>query len=263
MKKLNQTILLLLLALGFAVNLKAQTDTITRSDLVDVVWLRGGSRLTGTIIKWELARGMEFKLATGAIMNIPKNEIDKVYEDVKFDATLPSSLSSNSLTREPKPYAFKEHGLYQSFSAFLNFSDPGGAGLQYSIGHRFNRLLGVGGGLGIESNDFFNDRDLVPVFAEARGYFMPEKISPYYALKIGYGFALKHDYSDEIEAKGGLYFSPEVGVRFGGRAVNFYLGMEYKIQNATYVNSFFWGADGTTTDKLTYRRLEMRTGLVF
>jgi len=263
MKLVKRNILLLLFAIGFVVNLNAQIDTTTRGDLVDIVWLRGGSRLTGTIIKWELARGMEFKLATGAVLIIPKSEIDKVYQDVKFDATLPSSLSSISLAREPKPYAFKEHGLYQSFSAFLNFSDPGGAGLHYSIGHRFSRMLGVGAGLGIESNDFFNDRDLVPVFAEARGYFMPEKISPYYALKIGYGFALKHDYSDEIEAKGGLYFAPEIGVRFGGRAVNYYLGMEYKIQNATYVNNFGWGGEGTFTDKITYRRLEMRTGLVF
>jgi hypothetical protein len=258
LKMLKQTILVLLLAIGFVVNLKAQTDTTTRGDLVDVVWLKGGSRLTGTILKWELARGMEFKLATGAEMIIPKSEIEKVYQDVSIGSAVQSTVS---LLRGPRPYAFKEQGLYQSFSLFLNFADPGGAGIQYSIGHRFNRLLGVGIGLGLESNDFFNNRGMVPVFAEARGYFRSEKISPYYAFKLGYGFALKNNYVEEIDAKGGIYVSPEIGIRFGGRAVNYYLGMEYKIQKATYVNSFGW--EGTSTDKLTYKRVELRTGIVF
>jgi hypothetical protein len=201
---------------------------------------------------------MEFKLATGAMMVIPKSEIQEVFQDIMLNSSYYSGLGPN---RQSHPYKFREHGLYQSFSLFLNFSDPGGAGLTYSMGHRFTRMLGVGGGIGIESNDFFNDRDQVPLFVEARGFFLKEKISPYYAVKLGYGFALKHEFSNEIEAKGGVYFSPEIGVRFGSRAVNYYLGMEYKIMGATYVNSLGW--DGTATDKITYRRLEMRTGLLF
>ncbi len=246
------------MVIGLNMYLTAQADTATRGDLVDVVWLKGGSRLTGTIVKWELARGMEFRLATGAVMEIPRNEIEKVYQDVQQNSIF---SSGPSLPRLPHPYAFKEHGLYQSFSVFLNFSDPGGAGLHYSIGHRFSRLVGVGGGIGIESNDFFNDRGLVPVFAEARGYFRADKISPYYAFKMGYGFAIKNSSFEQVDARGGFYMSPEVGVRFGGSTVNYYLGIEYKLQSAIYVNYFDW--QGTSTDKITYKRVEMRTGIVF
>jgi len=255
---LKTCICLLFFAFGFVLNLKAQADSTSHPVMVDVVWLRGGSRLTGTILKWELARGMELKLATGAVMIIPRNEIDKVYQDVMLNSTY---LSNFPVVHESHPYAFNEHGLYQSFSLFLNFSDPGGAGLQYTIGHRFNRMLGVGGGIGIETNDFFNERSQVPLFVEARGFFLPEKITPYYAVKLGYGFAIKHNTIEVLDSKGGLYFSPEIGVRFGSRKVNYYLGMEYKILQAKYVNAYGW--EGTTTDKITYRRLEMRTGLIF
>jgi hypothetical protein len=261
MKIVKQVILLLFLTIGFNLNLKAQVDSTARPDIVDVIWMRDGSKLSGTIIKWELARGMEFKLLTGAVIIIPQSEIEKVTVDIGYKEGMAPVYVYG---RQARPYAFREHGLYQTFSAFLNFSDPGGAGIHYSIGHRFTHLLGVGGGIGIESNDFFNDRGLVPVFAEARGFFVKKKISPYYAMKVGYGIALKNQNFDVVEATGGIYFSPEIGVRFGGKNVNYYLGLEYKLQNATYTSNFGgWGGDGTATDKVTYRRTELRTGLLF
>jgi hypothetical protein len=104
----------------------------------------------------------------------------------------------------------------------------------------------------------------MPLYVEARGYFLPKKISPYYALKIGYGFALKNIPNGEIDAKGGFHFSPELGVRFGGKSVNYYLGLEYKLQNVTYTTTFFpWEGQGVYTDVISYRRFEMRTGILF
>ncbi|HEX5111737.1 MAG TPA: hypothetical protein VFV79_02745 [Saprospiraceae bacterium] len=260
---LKHFFLTILLGAASVLGAQSQVDSIAKPAIYDVVVLRGGSRLTGTIIKWELERGMEFRLATGALMVIPKNEINQVFQDITLHpATATNYPRYYDGPRQPRPYAFREHGFYQSFSLFLNFADPGGAGLQYTAGHRFSRMLGVGAGIGIESNDFFNSRDAVPLFAEARGFLVKERISPYYAVKLGYAFALKDEFSSEIEAKGGAYFSPDFGVRFGSRAVNYYLGLEYKIMSATYVNDFGWG-DGTSTDKVTYRRIELRTGLFF
>lgn len=57
--------------------------------------------------------------------------------------------------------------------------------------------------------------------------------------------------------------SPEVGVRFGGKWVNYYLGVEYKIQNATWTSTYDWDGNGSVTDVISYRRLELRTGLLF
>ncbi len=172
----------LFLLLLISANLVSAQDSVVTKPIVDVVLLKDGSKLSGTIVKWELARGMELKLITGAIVNIPKEEIVKVYQDLPFSAQ--HSLAPEMYARGPRPYAFREEGVYQTFSGFISFSDPGGAGVHYSIGHRFNRLLGVGLGVGFESNDFWYTRNMVPIYAEARGFLLPQRITPFYALKL-------------------------------------------------------------------------------
>ena len=237
-------------------------DSVKVTDkIVDVVWLKDGSKLSGYILKWELARGMEFKLITGAEVILPKDQITRVYQDLPFASQL--QTDQNSYVRRDRSYRFREEGIYNTFSCFLNFSSFGGAGVHYSIGYRFNRMLGVGIGIGIESNDFNNSRGIVPLYAEARGFFVPKKISPYYAFKIGYGFAQRDELSGTIDAKGGFMVSPELGVRFGGRAVNYYMGFQYKIQNAEFTNTIGWEGQGTYTDVVSYRRVDFRAGLLF
>jgi hypothetical protein len=236
-------------------------STKTADKIVDVVWLKDGSKLSGYILKWELARGMEFKLITGAEVILPKDQITRVYQDLPFASQLQTDQSP--YVRKDRSYRFREEGIYNTFSCFLNFSSFGGAGVHYSIGYRFSRMLGVGIGIGIESNDFNNSRGIVPLYAEARGFFVPKKISPYYAFKIGYGFAQKAELAGTIDAKGGFMVSPELGVRFGGRAVNYYMGFQYKIQNAQYTNTIGWDGQGTYTDVVSYRRVDFRAGLLF
>ena len=250
----------LFLLLLMSANLVSAQDSVATKPVVDVVWLKDGSNLSGTIIRLELARGMEIKLITGAIVQIPKEEIVKVYQDLPFSSQ--ASLAPDYRPRGPRPYAFREEGLYQTFSGFISFSEPGGAGVHYSIGHRFSRMLSVGIGAGFESNDFWYTRNMVPLYAEARGFLVPKRISPYYAVKLGYGFALEDPINGTLDTKGGILFCPEFGVRFGGRTVNYYLGLEYKIQNATWRTTDWWNG-GEFTDKVSYRRLELRTGLVF
>lgn len=236
-------------------------DSIPNNTIVDIVWLKDGSKLSGTIQRWDLARGMELKLVTGAVVNIPKEEITRVYQDTQFK---PNTESDPGLyVHRERPYAFREEGLYNTLSVFLDFSDNGGAGIHYSMGHKFNRMLGVGIGTGYESHDFNYTRNIVPLYAEARGYFLPQKITPYYALKMGYGFALTSPENGTLDAKGGFRFSPEMGVRFGGRAVSYYMGLEYILQNATFTNNDWWGSQGVFTDVISYRRVDLRMGLVF
>jgi hypothetical protein len=212
-------------------------------------------------LKWDLARGMVLKLLTGAEVNIPKEEIERVYQDTPYSPYTVGN-SEYDFHGEPKQYnKFREEGLYGTFSWFLNASENGGAGMHFSMGHRFNRLLGAGMGIGYESNDFFNTRNLVPLYLEARGFFTPTRISPYYAVKLGYGFALQNQLNGTIDASGGIHFCTELGVRFGGRNINYYMGLEYKIQNATFTNSDWNG--GQFTDVVSYRRTELRMGLLF
>src|SRR4030095_13706898 len=227
------------------------------SKVIDVIWLRDGSILKGTIVKWEMERGMEFRLLTGAEVVIPKQDIRRVTQDVPM--TYGNETMQTNYIKVPKPYSFREEGWYQNTSGFLHIAEEGGAGIHHAMGYRFSRLLGVGIGTGIETHDFNYVRNIIPVYAEARGFFFPKKLTPYYAVKIGYGFALKDQYSGVTEARGGFHFSPELGFRFGGGDVSYYAGIEYKIQNATYTNDGSDFGGSTFTEEVSYRRLEFRT----
>ncbi|HZV70957.1 MAG TPA: hypothetical protein VFG10_15480 [Saprospiraceae bacterium] len=236
---------------------------IEEQKAVDIVWLKDGSKLTGTILKWDLEVGMNFKLLTGAEIVILKKDIHRVMQDVQLGDRTGVPNSKYSFVRTIKPYSFKEKGWYQNSSGFINISFYSGAGIHHAMGYRFSRMLGIGLGVGIESNDFTTTRNIVPIYAEARGFLLPQKISPYYALKLGYGFALKDESRFITDAVGGIYVSPEIGVRFGGGEVSYYLGVEYKLQNATFTSDGFDFGGAKVTDKISYRRIELRTGLLF
>lgn len=258
--KSSLTIFIFIFAFLASKPLTGQAEEI---NAIDVVWLKDGSRLTGTILKWDLERGMEFKLLTGAEITILKKDIHRVIQDVQNTDDHGLLKSEYSYARIPKPYTFREKGWYQNSSGFINVSYSGGAGIHHAMGYRFNRLLGVGLGTGIETHDFSSIRNIVPIYVEARGFLIPQRISPYYALKIGYGIALKDDSRGTTKAVGGFHFSPEIGVRFGGGDVSYYLGIEYKIQNATFTTDGFDFGGFKFTDRISYRRVELRTGLLF
>ncbi|MEP6647134.1 MAG: hypothetical protein ABJC12_08585 [Saprospiraceae bacterium] len=254
--------LVLLIAFMTTVMIQPLMGQMDSTKVVDVVWLKDGSKLTGTILQWELSRGMTFRLITGAEIIIPKTDIKKVSQDIPLQQSMIDHVK-DTYVRVPKPYAFKEKGWYQNSSGFFNFSYNGGAGIHHAMGYRFNRLLSLGIGTGIETHDFSNNRNIVPVYAEARGFFLAQKITPYYALKVGYGFALRDKSRGTTGAIGGFHLSPEVGLRFGSGDVSYYAGVEYKLQNATFSNQGFEFGGGTVTDKISYRRIEIRTGLLF
>lgn len=258
MKFLKPAITLISFLICFSVF--SQTESSVPK-FVDIVELKDGSKLTGTILKWELANGMDFQLATGAVITILKDEIKRVTQEQPIEI---HSTVINNMPRGPKPYAFREEGMYHNGSLYLTLPLYLSQGLNYAMGYRFNRLLGVGIGTGYESHEtdspFFRLINFIPLYAEARGFLLAEKISPYYAVKIGYGFALQPNFGFG-EATGGFQLSPEIGMRFGSGAVNFYAGLDYKIQKAMFREEFFGG--GTSIEKITFRRLGLRTGLLF
>ncbi|MEO5906567.1 MAG: hypothetical protein ABIQ11_07565, partial [Saprospiraceae bacterium] len=107
----------------------SQEETATEKQVLDVVYLKDGSKLLGRILKWELARGMEFQLATGAVIAIPKEDIKNVMQDTPY-----YSASKQIHERGPKVYSFRETGWYQNSSGFINPSFSGGAGIHHVMG---------------------------------------------------------------------------------------------------------------------------------
>lgn len=241
-----------------ATAVRGQSDSTVAASLVDVVWLKDGSRLVGEITRWDLDSGLELKLASGSVMAIPKREISQVFQQVK-----PGTEHELIPVKIKKPYAFREQGIYHQLSAFFHGSeDYGGSGLQYALGYRFNRMLSLGAGIGYETNEIGNGRNLTPIFAEVRGFLLAEKVTPYYGLKIGHSIAdNESDLFFPERGQGGIYISPEIGLRIGAQRLNFFVGVEYKFQEAKYTAD--WGPDYSFTDHVTYKRIALRTGILF
>ena len=59
---------------------------------------------------------------TGAIVNIPKEVIVKVYQDLPFSAQ--HSLAPEMYARGPRPYAFREEGVYQTSVSYTHLTLP-------------------------------------------------------------------------------------------------------------------------------------------
>jgi hypothetical protein len=131
------------------------------------------------------------------------------------------------------------------------------------MGHRFSQYLSVGGGFGYEDMEVNWAAQIIPVFAETRGYLTKSNISPYYNLRAGIGFPLANSNYNIISTSPGIMFNPEVGCRFGGRDVHFYMGVGFRLQKATYTVEPVWWESRTDVDRLTYRRLDLKFGLEF
>ena len=114
-------------------------------------------------------------------------------------------------------------GLGEYGSGIFSFST--------SHGYQFNPYFFLGAGIGVDYH-FDWETVFMPIFANARAYFIDGKISPFMDVKIGYSPV------DES----GLYFSPSVGVSFGTSkkcAVNLSIG--YNLQRAEmYYYSYYY-----------------------
>lgn len=219
---------------------------------LDVVYLESGSVWQGTILSWEDDGVVMFETLNGVKISIPESQIKRVKQKVITDYKV------------VRPYSFKESGLYHSInlSASVGSEEPG-LGATYSAGYRFNRLLGVGIGAGFENFSAGEGFKVIPLYAEIRGFVTRTKVSPYYALRAGYGFALASADHNIADAQGGWHVNPEVGVRFGGGSkVSYYLGIAAHFQEATY--EYDWPfSEGSTTDRYLFKRWEMKMGITF
>lgn len=113
-------------------------------------------------------------------------------------------------------------------------------------GYQFNPYLFAGIGAGIElyrgdktTAGSTEHAEYIPLFADARGYLLKGRISPYADAKIGYQFACDN-------GGGGLYCAPEIGCRFGlARHCAITVSAEYIVQN-TQSSTFGNGYDPNT-----------------
>ena len=216
----------------------------------DQIKFKNGHVLSGEIIDYRPGDIVVFQLKGGNQLEIPINRIAKIWQDAIG-------------IRAKRPNLFKEKGLYFVLNGSTSLNNQFGYSLTHTIGYRFNRLVGVGIGGGIENYEDGEGKRVVPIYAEARGFLFDKKITPYYSIRAGYGIGLTNDEFGIREAGGGVHLNPEIGYRLGGHdAVNLFIGIGLKVQDAEFTYRNPW--DGSrTTENISYRRYMLTFGLVF
>lgn len=161
-----------------------------------------------------------------------------------------------------KAYRYSREGWYFDVSAPVNFSfDDGGIGGTFAAGYLFCNYLGVGAVSGYNYLSANNGVQLMPLAAEVRGHLLQAPVTPFYRVVAGYSFAFNNPDFGIIEANGGWFWYPAIGIRkdmYSGAA--FTLDGGYQFQPVRTVSQ---GWNGTNTDDITFRRFTMRLGFVF
>lgn len=228
------------------------------SEELMVVYLKDGSKIEGQIQKWDYETSLFLKTTGGSIFEFPANKIDRVVQKSLIDINNSSEV-----------YSFKESGQYYQWrgqalvgNEGFRANDTPGYGFSFLAGYRLNRLIGAGIGIGYDKFIDDSGEEVIPIFAEFSGYAIPKTTSFSYSLGIGYSVARENQDYGIIAAKGGLLIYPAVGVRFGGGKVKYTMDLGYKFQKAsfTYLNP----GDGQTRSeqRLTYKRLTLRFGIL-
>lgn len=233
---------------------------------VDVIYLKDGSILRGTMLEYQRGDFLRFRMSTGE-MRIDDADIERIVQEPRD----PMVTMVMKREKKPKVYAFREKGFYSSVVFSLlpgggEYRSELGLSLQAAFGHQFSRHLGIGAGLSLDgyANESGGDT-FIPIFAEARGYLWKKKNTPYWNLGAGYGFPLRTD-SENQEVRrfeGGYMFHPAIGYRLGAdKTINLALDIGYKFQRAITEREFFFSGEIVTRD-VVYRRLCLRVSVIF
>jgi len=222
-----------------------------------VVFLNNGNILKGQIFD-EDDTTLKVEILGGSIFVVKKVDIIKIEEE-----KVPKQF------RGKGDYIIKNTGYYHTANLGFLFGRNqwddliAGVSAHYTFGYQYNRLLGVGVGVGADSYFYYDTENVYPLYLEARGYFSEKPFSAYYSAQMGYGIAAvqSNNFLGMLEANGGLYLHPKIGFRFPSRSnVAFTMEIGYSMQHAKYS---FDNWQGRYEDDLTFHRTSIRFGLQF
>lgn len=237
--------------------------TQAQGRLQEVVYLKNGSIIRGTILEQVPNRSLKIETADGSIFVYPMREVQKITKE-------PYRKGGN-VRRQHYAYQGKAprcpyNADYTSrgYRGFVELGYAFGVGdtnnndrleMTTTHGFQFNPYLFVGGGVGLH---YYTDADevLMPLFGEFRANLTDGSITPYVGVKLGYSALL----SDNDYATGGLFFSPSIGVRFlvgNSKFVNIALGYSLQQIDIDFYDHYYY------EETFTMNAINLKIGFEF
>ncbi len=252
----------------FSTNAQSQDKT----HYTDMIYLNDGSVFRGIITEYKQGDHLKLKLKSGDELFIVDKVIKKIVQGAEGSGN--SRKEQRWASRQQKTYEFKEKGIYNvTYVSTLNgYTDRNGVELGLGVdnvtGYQFNRHIGAGVGVSWDTYNVDSGENFLTLFGETRGYVLKKRLSPYYSLGAGYGFAIRNEENNLTEATGGWMIHPAIGYRFGGsKDANFIMDIGYKFQRAKLTYEWDWGRWSGSPEierqELTFQRFTLRVGLIF
>lgn len=214
-----------------------------------VVELQNGSILKGKLLE-NNDEIIKIQILGGSIFVYPKSEVKSV------------TMTDKKVYSRDKQIKYNREGMYSAFLLNLNFGfEDAGIGGEVIVGKQHNNYLAGGLGLGYNLISLGDGVGSVPLFLDFRGNIFKTPRTPYYNLKVGYGFIFANTDFDIVEAKGGFLFHPSLGIRFDSSlGSSFIFDLGYRFQNAEIT---IQRRNGVNIDDIQYRRLTFNLGWIF
>lgn len=208
----------------------------------EVVYLKNGSIIRGTIIEQVPNVSLKIQTDDGSIFAYKMSEVEKITkeETSKPRANTPTSFS----------LSFDGRGPQQGYRGFVDMGytigtgDTGEGRIELNTVHGYQFMPFLFAGVGVGAHYYFDSEVVaIPIFADMRADILNNSISPFVDMRIGYS---PYDVQ-------GFYFNPSVGCRFAMQSI--------KALNASVGYSMQKG-DGYN-GKITVGGFNIRVGLEF
>jgi hypothetical protein len=217
-----------------------------QSDMQDVVYLKNGSIIKGSIIEIVPDKYIKIEVLGGSIYVYTMNEIEKCVKEQNTNSTQiiqeevvvekqviskPTPLVQQNQSADNEDVGVKK-GYFGGFEfgegiSFGELEGPLRIKLSILNGYRINPYLALGVGFGLRA--YPGETAFMPFYFHVRTNFLNKRTSPYFSLDLGYAFTTHSNY------KGGMLFSPTFGVskRLKNRT-SLNLGLSYELQRFSY-----------------------------
>ncbi len=197
----------------------------------------------------------------------------KILLSAKDSVTVPDHMVKSIKTGKFNPalYSQRIEGFYYEFAAGVligkshhSSENEGTFTTSFAGGYKFNRLLGVGLGVGL---NYYTDQRHVPLFLDIQGDWLEGRVTPFHQLNIGWSLAADRDDIIQVaETKGGGYLRPSLGVRWHFPNHSWQLKVSYVRQEATRhfePIDFRNGSSLETVEDRTMQRVAVAVGITF
>ncbi|MDX2000833.1 MAG: hypothetical protein SFW35_00245 [Chitinophagales bacterium] len=238
------------------------TLAVSAQKLEDVVYLKNGSVIRGTILEQQPEGNIKISIMGGSVLVYKMEEVDRIVKEEVLS------------TSKPKKDIFIHHRgfLHQTQLGTMMASKDGyglqaGFNLQTVNGYRVFPQLYVGAGVGLDIYKYYQETYL-PVFFRIGGEAIKKRISPHYFASVGYSWILnaadmEYDYATY---KGGIMYEAGIGMTVHTRSkISWLLSLGYKAHYSekTY-NYYYIEGDGySNIMSRNYQRITISTGFQF